>query len=106
MAKPWSECNKPHRLAIQFLGSTGGKAFVGGRPSRDFFKVYNFFKKLDASTLNLFHEYLLATGDNPGLTMTGLFYKAPEWNQKQRTAVVTETHVEDYLELLRNEFKD
>ncbi|WP_074816784.1 hypothetical protein [Selenomonas ruminantium] len=101
MAKSWSECNKPHHLAMEFLGTIGKRAFVGGKPSRDFFKVYNFFKKLDVAALNLFHEYLVATGSNPRLTMKGLFYEAPAWNQKQRTAKIAETHIEDYLELLK-----
>lgn len=102
MAKTWNESKKPHRLAKEFFGTIGKNAFVGGRPTRDFFKVWNFFKKLDEPMLNLFHEYLAANGGQPGLTMTELFYKAQAWNQKQRTAVIKETHIENYLELLKD----
>ena len=94
--KPWNECKKPHRLAMEFFGAVGKNAFPGGRPTRDF------FKKLDEPVLNLFHEYLIATGGQPGLTMTGLFYKAQAWNQKQRTAIIKETHIENYLDLLKD----
>ena len=100
--KPWNECKKPHRLAMEFLGAVGKNALPGGRSIRDFFKVLNFFKKLDEPVLNLFHEYLIATGGQPGLTMTGLFYKAQAWNQKQRTAIIKETHIENYLDLLKD----
>ena len=98
--KSWEESKKPHRLAMEFLGTIGKQAFVDGRPTRDFFRVWNFFKKLDESALNLFHEYMMATGKNPGLTMRDLFYKAPEWNQQQRVTVIKETTVTDYLKLL------
>ena len=98
--KPWKESNKPHRLAMEFLFTIGKQPFAGGKPTRDFFKVWNFFKRLDESVLNLFHEYMITTGENPDLTMQGLFYKAQEWNQKQRVAVIKETTVTDYLKLL------
>ena len=99
--KTWEESKKPHRLTTEFFRTIGQSAFNGGRPTASFFKVWNFFKKLDEETLNLFHEYMAATGKDRTLTMKDLFYKAPEWNQKQRTAVVTETHIDDYLELLK-----
>ena len=86
---------------MEYLGAIGKNAFPNGRPSVQFFRVYNFFKKLDDSVLNLFHEYLAATGVNTGLTMKALFYEARAWNQRQRTAKVSETHIEDYLELLK-----
>ena len=98
---PWEKSKKPHRLTLEFFYAIGKSPFAGRKPTTGFYKGWNFFKKLDEATLNLFHEYLAATGKDPGLTMRGLFYKAPAWNQKQRTAVVTETHVEDYLELLK-----
>ena len=99
--KSWSTCNKPHRLAMEFLGAIGKTAFVGGRPTGDFCRVYNFFKRLDVSVLNLFHEYLAAVGERPWMTMRGLFHGALAWNQQQRTAKVTETQVEDYWALLK-----
>ncbi len=102
--KSWSECKKPHRLTLEFFNAMDKSAFAGGKPTASFFKVWNFFKKLDEATLNLFHEYLAATGKDPGLNMNGLFYKAPAWNQRQRTAVIAETHVENYLELLKSEW--
>ena len=99
--KPWSECNKPYCLAMQFLKACKTPIFANKRLTVDFFKVYNFFKKVPVETLNLFHEYLCAYPDN-ALTMRELFYKAPEWNQSKRMAVVVETKKDDYLELLKS----
>lgn len=101
MKKPWDKCNKPYILALQYLWTADEKAFEHGKPTRGFFRVYNFFKKLDVEVLDLFHEYMDETGKQPGLSMTGLFYKAAAWNREKRTTKITETHVEDYLALLK-----
>lgn len=86
---------------MEFLGAVGKKSFAGGKPTVDFFRVLYFFRKLDVAVLNLFHEYLAAVGSCPGLSMRGLFQQALAWNQRQRTAKVADTHVEDYWALLK-----
>lgn len=98
MRKPWNQCNKPYWLAREFM-NVQGKPFTG--PSGEFFKLYNFFKKLPDETLNLFHEYLQAVTRDRNMTMKKLFYAAPAWNQQRRMTVVTETKTDDYLKLLR-----
>ena len=101
MKKPWEKCNKPYVLTLQFLQTANVKAFAGPRPTKHFFGVYNFFKKPAVEVLDLFHEYMDETGKQPGLSMSDLFYKAAAWNREKRTTKITETHVEDYLALLK-----
>ena len=101
MKKPWDKCNKPYNLALQYLWTAVEKAFEHGKPTRGFFRVYNFFKRLDELVLDLFHEYMEAEGKRPGLTMKALFYDSAMWNQRHRTTKITETHTEDYLALLK-----
>lgn len=101
MRKSWEECNKPQRLTLEYATTIGAKLFTP-RPTQQYFKLYNFFKRLDESVLDLFHEYLQAHDAMPGLTMKALFYKAPRWNQEQRKVHINETHVENYLKLLED----
>lgn len=100
MTNKWNDCNKPYWLARQFLATIDRPFISKGRPSREFFRVYNFFKKLDVETLNLFHEYMEATGKQR-LSMSDLFHKAAAWNTTQKTTVITSTKINDYLALLK-----
>lgn len=99
--KNWEECNKPHVLSKQFFDKQGIKVFVSGRPSKEFFAVYNFFKKMDETVLNLLHEFLSTHNFSRKITMNELFLVAERWNTKTKVAVVTETQKKNYMEALQ-----
>lgn len=100
MRKPWEKSNKPYVLTMEYAKAAGVILFGCNGPTRNFYRIYNFFKRLDETILDLFHEFIQAHGADPNLSMRALFYEAPKWNQQQRTAQIKETHIEDYLKLL------
>lgn len=99
--KTWETGDKSTWLARQYFRVNGRNVFASGRPSRDYFKVRNFFKKLDVTVLNLFHAYLDTIMEQRTISMKQLFYEAEQWNTHQKFAEITETHENDYMELLK-----
>lgn len=100
MKKPWSECNKPHRLTMEYMKSQDIHGFANGKPTRQFFKLYSFFKKQDTQVLNLLHEFLEATPKHR-MNMTQLFHESWNWNVKSKVTHIKQTKETDYFALLK-----
>ncbi|EEX69956.1 hypothetical protein MITSMUL_03087 [Mitsuokella multacida DSM 20544] len=74
--------------------------FTNGRPTKSFFKLYNFFKKQPLEVLNLLHEFL-ETKPRKNMNMSQLFYEARNWNTGTKVAKITKTNETDYFALLK-----
>lgn len=98
--KSWSDCNKPHRLTLEYMKSQHINGFANGRPTKNFFKLYNFFKKQPLEVLNLLHEFL-ETKPRRNMNMSQLFYEARSWNTNTKVAKITKTNETDYFALLK-----
>lgn len=98
--KTWDNCNKPVALAKQFFAVQGINAFTGGRPSKQFWAVRGFYRKLPPEALNLLHEYMDSLKSPQKFTMTELFHRAERWNTQSKVTNITTTTVVNYLKLL------
>ena len=98
--KDWEHCNKPVALAKKFFAVQGINAFTGGRPSKQFWAVRGFYRKLDDTVLNLFHEYLETIEGHRSITMPQLFNEARRYATESKITKVTSTKVNDYMKLL------
>ena len=98
--KTWADCNKPHRLAMEYIRSQRIKGFANGKPTSHFFKLYNFFKKQPIEVLNLLHEFL-STNPSKKMDVSQLFWAARDWNTNSKVAKVTKTNEVDFFKLLK-----
>jgi hypothetical protein len=98
--KAWADCNKAHRLTMEYMKSQKINGFANGKPTKNFFRLYNFFKKQPMEVLNLLHEFL---GTNPSkkMNMTQFFWAAHDWNTNTKVAKVTKTNEVDFFKLLK-----
>lgn len=101
MKKKWEECNKPYVLTQDFFRVMQENVFKAGKPTKSFFAVYGFFKKIEEPILNLLHEFIVANRFTKKLTMAEFFTAAQRWNVETKVAVVTETQTKNYLEALK-----
>lgn len=98
--KTWADCNKPHRLTMEYMKSQRIKGFANGKPTTNFFRLYNFFKKQPTEVLNLLHEFL-ETKPSKKMNVSQLFWEARDWNTNSKVAKVTKTNEVDYFALLK-----
>lgn len=98
--KSWTESNKPHRLTMEYIRSQRIKGFANGKPTTNFFRLYNFFKKQPMEVLNLLHEFL-ETKPSKKMNVSQLFWEARDWNTDSKVAKVTKTNETDYFALLK-----
>ena len=100
MMKSWANCNKPHRLTMEYMKSQRINGFANGKPTKNFFRLYNFFKKQPMEVLNLLHEFLVTNPDKK-MNVSQLFWAARDWNTNTKVAKVTKTNEVDFFELLK-----
>lgn len=98
--KAWADCNKAHRLTMEYMRSQDIHGFANGKPTSQFFRLYNFFKKQPTEVLNLLHEFL-STNPDKKMNMTQLFWAARSWNTNTKVAKVTKTNEVDFFKLLK-----
>lgn len=98
--KTWANCNKAHRLTLEYMKSQHIKGFANGKPTKNFFRLYNFFKKQPLEVLNLLHEFL-ETKPRRNMNMSQLFWAARDWNTNTKVAKVTKTNEVDFFKLLK-----
>ena len=103
MAKTWDNCKKGAWLTKEFFAKRGENVFVGGRPSRQYWRVKSFFDGQSEENLDLLHEYLTnVTAISPDTSMADLFQSAKKWSFEQKKTKVKSTNVYDYLEALED----